>query len=509
MNQPSGLDVFMYLRKSRTDIEEERRAQEEGLSFDVLKRHRKQLLDLANQKQHRILEIYEEIVSGEHLFDRPQIQKMLKSVEKGACDAVLVMDLDRLGRGDLYDMGIIFRAFRLSETYIITPYEVIYPSEEGAELLFGVKSIISREELKSITKRMQRGRRASASEGKSITSKVPFGYWRDANLKLHPDPDTAWVVQQIFEMVARGKGRNQIANELTNLGIRTPGKGREWSHTMISKILKNEVYLGHIVWGKNKYIKQNGKYISKPLPPEQWYRKEHAHKPIITQELWDLAHQNYGMHNPPRVKSSQKLVNPLAGLVYCKNCGYALTRKADSKNTAILRCPSIRCRGIVKGISLQLIESRILDSIKEFTQAFTLDIQLSDKFPTEIPLKKKSLKVKEKQLGILQEQHENLHDLLEQGTYDAKTFADRQKKLSDRIRKVKEQIKKLRKEINREEQNCAVFKPKVKTISEAYDVANDAEKKNRLLKSVLDRIEYSRQQGSKHGEFTINIFFRI
>lgn len=515
MNRPTGLDVYIYLRKSRKDIEEENKATQEGRLFDTLERHRRQLLEIAKKEQHHILDIFEEVVSGESLIDRPQIQQMLKLVENGNCDGVLVMDMDRLGRGNMLDMGIIYQAFQHSESLILTPTEVIDPNHEGAELLFGIKSIISREELKSITKRMQRGRRASVREGKSITRVPPYGYLRDKDLKLYPDPDTSWVVKKIFEMIADGKGRSKVAQELTHMGIAPPEGAKEWNHATIRNILRNEAYRGHIVWGTKRNVKRNGKYIVKPLPPEQWSRRNDAHEPIISQELWDKAHANYGKNYVAPVHAQRKLANPLAGLVYCKNCGYSMVYKKDAKGVVQILCRSIQCRGVVRAISIRILQQRILETLESRVQEFEADEKLAkrERRPSVvIPLKKKGMEAKEKELKTLHEQKENLHDLLEQGVYDIETFMERQKKLADRIREAENEIEKMKEEIARveeEEKNSEEFIPQVKTVLEAYQATDDVEKKNRLLKSIIERIEYSRPQGSGYGEFTIEVTLRF
>ncbi|MCU0094335.1 recombinase family protein [Bacillus sp. OR9] len=162
---------------------------EHGQHYDTLERHRTQLLELAHKEHHNIIDIFEEVVSGEYISERPMMQKLLREVESGIADAVLVMDLDRLGRGDMVDQGTIYRVFCYSETFIITPTEIINPNDENQELTFSIKSLIAREELKTIVKRMQRGRRASAKEGKSISRVPAYGYLRDNNLKLYPDPE--------------------------------------------------------------------------------------------------------------------------------------------------------------------------------------------------------------------------------------------------------------------------------------------------------------------------------
>ena len=83
---------------------------------------------------------------------------------------------------------------------------------------------------------MQRGRKASAKEGKSISKKPPYGYKKDENLKLYPDPETSWVVQKIFTMISGTFGRTQIARELDYLDIKPP-QGEYWSPSTISSII--------------------------------------------------------------------------------------------------------------------------------------------------------------------------------------------------------------------------------------------------------------------------------
>ena len=71
-----------------------------------------------------ILEEYPEVVSGESLYTRPQMLRLLQDVEEGKYDAVLCMDLDRLSRGRMKDQGIVLDAFRESGTLIITPEKI-------------------------------------------------------------------------------------------------------------------------------------------------------------------------------------------------------------------------------------------------------------------------------------------------------------------------------------------------------------------------------------------------
>ena len=107
------MDAAQYLRKSRM---------EEGMDTEeVLAKHRKALAEYAAAHGVHIIETYYEVVSGESLYARPEMLRLLEDVEDGKYDAVLVMDLDRLSRGRMKDQGIILDAFRESGTLIITP----------------------------------------------------------------------------------------------------------------------------------------------------------------------------------------------------------------------------------------------------------------------------------------------------------------------------------------------------------------------------------------------------
>ncbi|MCS1351689.1 recombinase family protein [Mechercharimyces sp. CAU 1602] len=513
--RPTSLDCYIYLRKSRSDIEEEKKALSEGYTYDVLERHRSQLLDLAKNEEHNIIDIYEEVVSGEYLIDRPQIQRVLKLVEQGHCDAVLVMDLDRLGRGDMFDMGSIYRAFQYSDTLIITPTEVIDPSTDGAELLFGVKSILGREELKSITKRMQRGRHASAKEGKSISKKPPYGYLRDENLKLYPDPKTAWVIKHIFNRVIEGAGRQQIAQELDSMGVVPPMGEGLWCPSTISSMIKNEAYIGNIVWQKTKYTKRGGKYQQERLPREQWKISENAHEPLIPEEFFKRANESYSGRWRPPTKESSELSNPLAGVLVCKLCNRAIRRfPRKNRPNASLRCTYPGCKGKQKGTTFDLVEETIIDALKQTTNQYELkDDTDNNHYENTINIKEQAIKKYNSELKETKEQRNKLHDFLEKGIYDVDTFKERNQVLSRRIKKIEDQLDQIEQEIEEEKihqkQKREVI-PRLKSVLDAYRQTEEIREKNRLLKTVLEKVTYFRDPSwTNQGQFEIKLHLRI
>lgn len=521
MSRPKGLDVFIYLRKSRKDLEEERKALENGSSFDTLDKHRNELTELVKKDNHRVIDIFSEVVSGEFLSERSIAQEMLRQVEEGTVEAVVVMDLDRLGRGDMIDAGTIFRTFKYSETLIITPHEVIDCNAEGAELLFGVKSIIAREELKQINKRLQGGRKRSAKDGKSITRKPPYGYNRDEHLKLVPHPEQAAVVEKIFHMIAGGQGRQAVVKNLDALGHKPP-EGDLWEQSTISYIIKNEVYLGHIVWGKQRNIKRNGKYISKPVPSEAWIYHRHAHPSLVSEELFHAANTALQGRWRAPVKDEAHLANPLAGIVKCGVCGRAMYyQPKPNRPNPQLRCINPRCQKLQKGALFYLVENRLLTSLQYLIEQLMIsheelaagapELQTN---PQDIIKHKKQLLDKyTKEVEEVSKMRQTAFEMLEKKVYSEEIFIERHTALSEKIKNLEESIQQLKDEIGYEEQRQITQNtiiPQIRSVLEAYQKLADPEDKNRLLKTVIEKAYYIRKkEWTKKDQFELEVVPRL
>ncbi|TYS60523.1 recombinase family protein [Sutcliffiella horikoshii] len=516
MYRPKGLNVDIYLRKSRKDIEEEKRLLETTIGdVDTLRKHRNQLMAVLKAEGHNLLQIHEELVSGEFISERPKIQEVIRRVEAGLLDAILVIDLDRLGRGDMLDQGLLDRAFRYSGTKILTPVDYYDPEDESWELVFGIKSLVARQELKAITRRLQTGRRESALEGKSISKKPPFGYLRDNDLKLYPDPENDWVVKKIFTMLKDGFGRQHIARELDKLGVKPPNKKNFWSPSSITAIVKNEAYMGHIIWGKYRYKKQQGGYQRIKVDKKDWIVSENAHEPLVSEELWEAANKAHSGRHRPSTVESKTLSNPLAGVMKCELCGYTLQYqpRKDRPNPAI-RCVQPSCRGQQKGSSLPLVEERVLEGLERYISelqltTFQKDITVS----SMIPEKEILLKNKTKELQELEKQKNNLHDLLEQGVYTIEVFMTRQKNITERMERLQDECSQIQNLILQEklqEKHMHEFVPKVEKVISAYRSTTDIVKKNKLLKSILEKATYLRKPGwDKQGQFKVQLYPKI
>lgn len=198
-------EYLMYLRKSRKDRDLELQTG----NYDTLQRHRAELMALAQKRGYLVTHIYEEVVSGDTIAERPEMQKLLAAVETGKYAGVLVIEVPRLARGNTRDQGTVAETFQYSSTKIITPEKTYDPEDEADEEYFEFGLFMSRREYKTINRRLQRGRMASLREGKYIAGTAPYGYQRvripqQKGYTLEPIPEQAEIVQEIFRLYTVG-----------------------------------------------------------------------------------------------------------------------------------------------------------------------------------------------------------------------------------------------------------------------------------------------------------------
>ena len=261
---------------------------------------------------------------------------------KGYGQGVLVVEVERLARGDTIDQGIVAQAFKYSETKIITPVKVYDPNNEFDEEYFEFGLFMSRREYKTINRRLQRGRLAASKEGKHVSGSRPYGYDRvkidgDKGWTLAVNEAEADVVRLIFRLYltkepdARGVlhhiGTSEISRRLDALGIPTPSGGHAWSSATVYRILLNPVYIGKIRWfnKKSRKVVENGvakvkRYFA---APEDVVLSDGLHPSIISEEDFRRAAEVMGQ-NVPAVGG----VVPRTGGGHCRAGGEGLCRAA-------------------------------------------------------------------------------------------------------------------------------------------------------------------------------------
>lgn len=499
--------VCIYLRKSRTDEELEKTLGE----GETLSKHRKALLKFAKEKQLNIVEIKEEIVSGESLFFRPKMLELLKEVENKLYNGVLVMDMQRLGRGDMKDQGVILETFKNSNTKIITPQKTYDLNNDFDEEYTEFEAFMSRKELKMINRRMQGGRVRSVEDGNYIATNPPYGYDieflnnKSRSLKINPNESEA--VKLIFELYITGDGATAISKRLNALGYKTKANN-DFSPSSVLFILKNPVYIGKITWKKKdiKKSKTPGKLKdTKTRDKKDWIIVDGKHESIIDIETWNKAQDilNNRYHIPYQLTNAP--VNPLAGLITCSICGRKMTMR-KLRGIERLLCTN-KCGN--KSSRFDIVESELIKALNLFLEKHKIDLEMNSD-SNDNSVYEKQLPILNKELNTLNNQKLKLFDLLERGIYSENLFLERSKNIDSRAKTLQEEIKKLKKELSKEskskkEHNLFIFENVIK----AYLGTNDVRTKNELLKSILFKIEYLKKQDQFNNNFEIRIFPKL
>ena len=364
----------MYLRKSRADIEAE--ALGEG---ETLVRHYNMLMALARKNDilPEQITIYKEIVSGESIQDRPQVQLLLRDVSKGIYKGVLVVEVERLARGNTKDQGVVAEAFQISKTKIITITKTYDTTNEFDEEYFEFGLFMSRREYKTIRRRMQAGLLESVKEGNYVGSRRPYGYdIVRVNKKeriLVEKPEESKVVKMIFNWFTEdGENAGWIARKLTELHIPTMTGNSEWHRGTIKDILQNIHYTGMVRWNRRKCSKEidedSQTLIKKKrrLTPEDYKVYPGKHTAIISKEQYDRAQKLF--INAVPVHAMEKVINPLAGLIFCKDCGKAMCLQTYNKRNTTSRFThgeSQLCRK--KSSTYESVMGATADALQEYS----------------------------------------------------------------------------------------------------------------------------------------------
>ncbi len=521
------MSYCIYLRKSRADLEAE--AHGEG---ETLARHEHALLSLA-QKQHLAIgAIYKEVVSGETIAARPAMQRLLDEVERGCWEGVLVMEIERLARGDTMDQGQVAKAFQCCGTKIITPLKSYDPCNEYDEEYFEFGLFMSRREFKTINRRIQRGRLASVQEGKYIAAAAPFGYRKikikkDKGYTLEPDPDQSQVVRTIFDWYVHGipqpdgsrrvAAASVIAGELDRLLIR-PSNGGIWSPHSIRDILKNPVYIGKVRWG---YRKEQKKYAGDTVrknrtPAKNYLLTDGLHPALVDEITFRQAAKRMSENRKSTVKSTI-LKNPLSGLIYCGKCGNLMTRLAPNCKTpyAAIKCPNRYCDCV--SAPLDLVERSVLNGLAEWLKKYRLSLKATPDELSSIKLLESAISDSRHQLDLLNRQMDTTYTLLEQGIYSVSVFTARQKNISDNIKTLTHALEEMEatytaSQTKREQRDN--FLPKVEHILTSYEDTDDAASRNHMLKEVLARVVYQKsvrnsRTGRDKATFDLEVFPKI
>ena len=485
----------MYLRKSRKDKDLE------DNGTDTLERHEKILRDLAAKMGVVIGEIYREVVSADSIEDRAEMQRLLKDVHNNKWKGVLVVELERLARGDTKDQGIVAEAFKYSETLIVTPMKTYDPNDEFDEEYFEFGLFMSRREYKTIKRRLNNGTKLSVLEGNFLGPVAPYGYdivdrgRRDRTLKPN---EQAKVVQMMFRWYTVDKiSFCEIAQKLSDMRISTPSGAHYWSVFSVQKMIKNEVYIGKVKYGKWKDVKEYDqstgklKTVVRQQKDEDIIIADGKHPAIIDMETWDAAVARHSLNT--RVRKSMDLSNPLAGLLRCSECGmmmqYKVTHQTNKSYRQFRHRADISKKCNCQSAVYEEVLSDLAFALKEYVADFQVKLEGTNK--AEATQHLEMIEEMEKNLESLKARRKKVLIAYEDDVYTKEEFEERKADINADITMLSARIEEARNTTPVE----IDYSEKIVSFTQAIDALQSGatpKQINDFLKAILCDIRYTR-----------------
>ena len=330
-------NVGIYCRLSRED-------ERTGESVSV-ENQREMLSRYVHEQGWNLYSTYcDDGVSGT-TFDRPMFNQMIADARAGKINLILCKDLSRLGR-DYIEAGrftdIVFPSMGCRFIALNDGVDTIHKNNE---MLVILKNVMNDLYARDTSAKIRAVKRSTFQTGKYIGCYAPIGYQKSPEDKhvLVPDPVTAPLVRRIFDMRCQGLSYRKIATTLNEEKVSTPRDlyylqkgvvnprqdGGYWQAQTVKAILRNEVYIGHMVQNKTgnvsyKVHKQVGK------PEAEWIRVEGTHEPLVSMEVWELVRTIERQNTRSRTQENGE-PTLFAGLLRCMDCGTVMRSYHDGR----------------------------------------------------------------------------------------------------------------------------------------------------------------------------------
>lgn len=500
-------EVLEYGRKSRTD--------DPLLTLEeVLEKHSKILEEYAiNNLGGPIPEEnkFKEVKSSERIDDRPEMVRLLKAIENPAVKAILIVEVQRLSRGDLEDAGRLIKLLRYTNTYVITPTKTYDLRDEYDRDAFERELKRGNEYLEYFKKIQARGKLASVREGNYVGSVAPFGFDRikvqDGKkhyFTLKEKTDEANIVRLIFDWyVNEGIGTKNICWRLESMNVKTKSGGKKWHSYVILAMLENVHYIGCVRWNWRKTIKiiedQEVKELRPKAKVDEYLIFEGKHDGIVSEEIFRKA-ADVRKHKTP-VTNDVTVKNPYVNLVYCKTCNSKWGRRTYEKQGVEFAKPKLRCNNQKRcgsnSIPFHEFEDYVIKTLKDCIADFKVMVKNKQDDSVKlhrdlvISLGKKLKELEEKEIAQWEAQ------------YDPELAMPPHifKKLNEKLLKEKEEIKKSLCKAKESMPKQVDYKNKILRFTDAVNALEDpnmpVKKKNQYLHDIIDRIEIDRPPAVK------------
>jgi site-specific DNA recombinase len=291
-------------------------------------------------------------ISGATL-ERPGLQRLLRDVEAGLIDTIVVYKIDRLSRS-LMDFAKLIDVFEANAVTFVSVTQSFNTTTSMGRLTLNILLSFAQFEREVIGERIRDKFAASRRKGMWMGGNVPFGY-HVFNRKLVVEQDEAETVRMIFQRFLQIGSATILANTLNTEGLRRKN-GKAFDKGLLYKLLANRVYVGEAV------------HKGQAFPGE--------HQAIISRDLWDKVRSI--ITEPPRKRAGESRRQTqalLKGLVFAPN-GYAMTPAHTRKRGKLYRyyvTTSVQKLGqqtcSVKRLPAGQLEGAVIDQLRQILRS--------------------------------------------------------------------------------------------------------------------------------------------
>lgn len=326
-------------------------------------------------------------------YDRDGYMRMMEDVEDEKIDCILTKSLARLGREHAETIKLFKETFVIKRLRYIAVLDHIDFNGRITSIDIPIKVVMNDNYSMETSNNIRSAFGAKAARGEFIGSFASYGYRKNADDRNHLviDPPAANVVRRIYAEFIAGRDISAIAHGLNADNILCPSeykrqngynynnnrrleKTNYWTYSTIKKILlnENENYIGNMVQHRTEKLAYNIKKLV-PVPKEEWIRIENTHEAIIEKSDYDLV-QKFIKQRRRHMDCSNN-VTYFAGLLFCGDCGRALTH-SKRKTGKVLRCSTYSRIGVnyctqhliyeyeLEDLVLKAIQDTISDAVK-------------------------------------------------------------------------------------------------------------------------------------------------
>lgn len=338
--------AMAYYRLSKDDKNEDRSRDSKGEISDSILNQRK-LVHAYLQNHPGITlvdEAYDDGYSGTN-YDRPGFRSVLEKVQSGSVNCVIVKDLSRLGR-EYIETGkyleMIFPSFGVRFIAINDDVDSEH-STAGDDIIIPIKNIMNESYCRELSKKLRKQFRIQRGNGEFLGAFASYGYCKspDDKHKLVIDEYAAEVVRGIFSMKIKGYSQNMIADFLNQEKVLPPAEYKKslgmkyktgfqvsmqakWSVVTINRILNNPIYIGTLIQGKRGTPNYKIKKM-RVRNEDDWVVVENNHPAVIDPLMFSIVQKM--MERDTRRPPKKDVLLPLAGVLFCPDCGRTLQRR--------------------------------------------------------------------------------------------------------------------------------------------------------------------------------------